>query len=62
MYGRHFASRSKLLEPLSPLGLARWVGYDILRDEVNPVRNSSPAIAGLETERGTRRASAGAAG
>jgi predicted RNA-binding protein YlxR (DUF448 family) len=29
---------------------------------VNPVRNSSPAIAGLETERGTRRASAGAAG
>ena len=29
---------------------------------VNPVRNSSPAIAGIETDRGTRRASAGAAG
>jgi hypothetical protein len=29
---------------------------------LNPVRNSSPAIAGLETERGTRRARAGAAG
>jgi hypothetical protein len=62
MYGRDFLSISKLLEPLSPLGLARRAGYDILRDEVNPVRISSPAIAGLETERGTRRASAGAAG
>jgi hypothetical protein len=62
MYDRDFFTGSNPLEPLSPLGLARWVGYDILRGEVNPVRNSSPAIAGLETERGTRRASAGAAG
>ena len=62
MYGRDFVPISKLLEPLSQLGLARRAGYDILRGKVNPVRNSSPAIAGLETERGTRRASAGEAG